>query len=76
VEFILKTDEENYKQCSHAMPVSAGSDGYEGKPPSAAKPGPANLCRPQRYCCGPIVSSQVAIVVMLARTTASAYEQK
>ncbi len=36
---------------------------------------PCIFRRARRYCCGAIVPSQVVIVVVLTRTTASAKEQ-
>jgi hypothetical protein len=59
-----------------AMRVSGCPGDYEGKPPAGTKAGPAIFRRPQPYCCGLTVLSQVAIVDPLERTTASANEQK
>ena len=56
--------------------ISGCPGGYEGKPPAGTKAGPPILTPAQPYCCGAIVLSQVAMFVMLKRTTASLYEQK
>jgi hypothetical protein len=58
--------------------VSGCAGGYEGKAQAGTSAGPKIWRRAHRYCycCGLTVPLQVAIAVMLKRTTASSYEQK
>jgi len=51
---------------------SGCSGGYEGKLPAATLVEVFKIRRPQPYCCGAIVLSQVVITDSLTRITASA----